>query len=229
MSTKVVISCEHAGNQVPDTFQHLFSGQDEVLSSHRGWDPGALEIAKYLSVRLKAPLFYHSITRLLIELNRSLHHPALYSEFSISLAEEIKAQLEQGYYTHYRNEVEKHIATNIRENHNVVHLSVHTFTPVFNGIRKSVDIGLLFDPERPEEADFCAQWKKSLAALLPKIKIRFNEPYLGTDDGFTTYLRTKFPSSLYIGIEIEVNQRYIERPEWQSIQQALSSSCAELI
>ncbi len=229
MSTKVVISCEHAGNQVPEAFQYLFSEHQQILESHRGWDPGALEIAEYLAKQLKAPLYYRIFTRLLIELNRSLHHPALYSEYSISLAREIKAQLIRDYYDYYRNEVEKHIAAYIRENQNTFHLSVHTFTPVYNGIHRAVDIGLLFDPERPEELAFCIQWKKKLEALLPQMKIRFNEPYLGTDDGFTTYLRTKFPSSFYVGIEIEVNQLYIERAEWKSIQQTLSVTCAELI
>jgi hypothetical protein len=43
---------------------------------------------------------------------------------------------------------------------------------------------------------------------LPGFQIRFNDPYKGTDDGFTTWLRKKYNDSEYIGIEIEVNQKF---------------------
>jgi hypothetical protein len=37
--------------------------------------------------------------------------------------------------------------------------------------------------------------------------VRFNYPYLGKADGFTTFMRKQFPKN-YIGIEIEVNQKF---------------------
>lgn len=227
--SQMVISCEHGGNHIPDAYQYLFSGHQQMVESHRGWDPGALDVAKFLAEQLNAPLFYHTTTRLLIELNRSLHHPDLFSEFSHSLSEEVKKQVINDFYEPYRNQVENHIAEHVRNDQNVIHLSVHTFTPVFNGIRRTVDIGLLFDPDRQEEITFCTNWQEKLATALPEKRIHFNEPYLGKDDGFTTYLRTKFPSTKYIGIEIEVNQQYIEQPAWQGIQQALAQSLLELL
>jgi hypothetical protein len=39
--------------------------------------------------------------------------------------------------------------------------------------------------------------------------VRYNYPYLGKMDGFTTYLRKQFISN-YIGIELEVNQKYVK-------------------
>lgn len=226
---KVLITCEHGGNYIPEAYQYLFSGHQKVVKSHRGWDPGALEIAKFMADQIHAPLFYQITTRLLIEVNRSLHHPDLFSEFSRSLSEEEKKQLMKNYYIPYRNQVEKQIAGFIQNHQNIIHLSVHTFTPVLNSIRRTVDIGLLFDPDRAEEFSFCMQWQKELHAALPALQIRLNEPYLGKDDGFTTYLRTKFSSTQYIGIEIEINQQYIEKPEWQGIQQALAQSLSRLL
>jgi hypothetical protein len=38
--------------------------------------------------------------------------------------------------------------------------------------------------------------------------VKMNQPYKGTDDGFTTYLRKKFDPEHYAGIELEVNQKY---------------------
>ena len=42
----VVLSCEHGGNIVPDEFSELFRNASDVLESHRGLDPGALELLK---------------------------------------------------------------------------------------------------------------------------------------------------------------------------------------
>ena len=38
--------------------------------------------------------------------------------------------------------------------------------------------------------------------------VRFNYPYKGISDGFTKYLRTRFTGKQYIGIELEVNQKF---------------------
>lgn len=35
-----------------------------------------------------------------------------------------------------------------------------------------------------------------------------NFPYQGTNDALTTYLRSEFDQSEYIGIEVELNQKY---------------------
>ncbi len=77
-----IVTCEHAGNQVPECYSHIFTELTDVLESHRGWDPGALEIARFLATEFNAPLFICEMTRLLIEPNRSLHSHQLYSEYS---------------------------------------------------------------------------------------------------------------------------------------------------
>ena len=81
-----------------------------------------------------------------------------------------------------------------------------------NGTTRDVDMGLLFDPSRNLESDWCTELEKQLSVKLNPLKIKFNEPYLGTDDGFTTYLRTKFSDQKYAGIEIEINQKFPGSP-----------------
>ncbi len=220
----MIITCEHGGNQIPPAFQHLFAGQEAVLTSHRGWDPGALPVATFLSAQLQEPLFYMEISRLLIEMNRSAHHPNLYSEFSKTLDEADKQLLLNQYYGPYREKVIHQISKEIAGKKKALHISVHTFTPVLNNKVRKTDIGLLFDPDRKEEARFCNRWKAELDTQLPQFDTRFNYPYLGTDDGFTTFLRTQFPGDQYLGIEIEINQKYINQPEMEEIRQALAAS-----
>ncbi|MGJ3237040.1 N-formylglutamate amidohydrolase [Marivirga sp.] len=91
--TKFIFSCEHGGYEIPELYQSYFKGQEEILTSHRGWDRGALEIAQYISRRADSKLISNSISRLLIEFNRTLGHKELFSEFSQKVSENIQKKL----------------------------------------------------------------------------------------------------------------------------------------
>jgi predicted N-formylglutamate amidohydrolase len=205
---KLLLSCEHGGNMIPEEYRSLFHGKEGILNSHRGFDPGALELFN----RLK-PLANHSFlsttSRLLVELNRSPGHPQLFSEFTKSLSNKEKQQLLNEYYFPYRDEIEQLISKEIAQGKKVLHISVHSFTPILNGKIRETDVGLLFDPSKALEKDFVRIWKFNLGRFLPALKVRFNYPYLGRADGFTTYLRKKYPQN-YMGIELEVNQALLE-------------------
>jgi predicted N-formylglutamate amidohydrolase len=206
-SHRFVITCEHASNRIPGAYKHLFSGAEEELESHRGWDPGALHIAHTIKDALLAPIFIFPFTRLLIEPNRSAHHPELFSEFTRRLHRNEKAYIIDEYYRPYRETVEAYIDTTISRKQNVIHLSIHTFAPVLNGTIRDIDIGLLYDPHRPSETKLCKSWKQTLRNELVNPRIRMNRPYKGTSDGFTTSLRRRFGDA-YTGIELEINQQF---------------------
>ena len=48
--------------------------------THRGWDPGALLLAREMVERFDARLYFETTTRLLVDLNRSVGNPELHSE-----------------------------------------------------------------------------------------------------------------------------------------------------
>ncbi|MGB3182463.1 MAG: N-formylglutamate amidohydrolase [Cyclobacteriaceae bacterium] len=198
-----LISCEHAGNEVPADYSHLFENHRRVLGTHRGWDPGALPVALQLSLLTEAVLYVYTYTRLLVEPNRSLHHRNLFSFITQSLSSEDKESILKTYYRPYRNSVEKAIREGLNDGP-VRHFSIHSFTPVWEGKSRKVEIGLLYDPASPLEADTCLKLKAYLQAN-SELCIRMNQPYRGAADGFTTYLRKQFPVN-YAGIEIEVSQ-----------------------
>jgi predicted N-formylglutamate amidohydrolase len=227
----IIISCEHACNHVPDGYQHLFEGADEVLKSHRGWDPGSDLMAKKISEALDAPLFSCSFTRLLIETNRSPVHRQLFSEFIISLPKSEKEKLVNHFYLPYRNRVENKIRTLSKMGKSVLHLSIHTFTPILNGKLRDFEIGVLYDPSKKQEKKFSRLLKKNLMDNLPDLRVRMNQPYKGIDDGFTTYLRKKFEPELYAGIELEVNQKfYFEGLDiWENVSTGILKSLKPLI
>jgi predicted N-formylglutamate amidohydrolase len=187
----VIITCEHASNQVPAAFKAAFAHRRAVLATHKAYDKGARAVAKHLARRLRSQIFCGTITRLVIDLNRSP-------------GDQPTALLERHYWP-YRRSVERAIALHVRRGERVLHLSVHSFTPVLRGVRRSADVGLLFDPKRSGEARLCRAWQPLLAAQ--GYRTRLNYPYVGWTDGLTTYLRTRFGARSYVGIELEMNQR----------------------
>ena len=209
MNLILVLTCEHAANKIPMEYKEVFAGAEEILASHRGFDPGALDLFSHLQELAHFHQF-HRESRLLVEVNRSLHHPQLFSEFTRGLSIGAKKGILKEYYFPYRDSVEKEIANFMTAGEEVLHFSIHTFTPVLNGKLRNTDLGLLFDPAHTREKDFCKSFKKSVQNSDNSFKIRFNYPYLGKADGFTTYLRKKFPKR-YMGIELEVNQKFVHQ------------------
>lgn len=203
---KLVITCEHGGNEIPEGQRHLFLSNTKVLQTHRGFDLGALDLYNQVSP-LADFAMYSTTSRLLIELNRSLHHRNLFSEFSKLLSTSEKEEIITSYYSRYRNTITNVIQKYIEDKNNVVHISVHSFTPILDTIERNCDIGLLYDASLTDEKTFAHQVKTAILQQDATLNIRYNYPYLGKADGFTTYLRKNF-SKNYIGIELEVNQKY---------------------
>ena len=216
----IIVTCEHGGHRIPPAWRQLFRGAADVLKSHRGWDPGALKLAREFARQLQAPLYFSETSRLLIELNRSPGHPRLFSEFTSPLPEQQRQLLINTFYLPYRRQVGSQIARFINRGSHVLHVSVHSFTPVWNGQQRGTSIGLLYDPRRPQERDLCRQWKQQLQNMAPDYTIHSNQPYRGIADGFTTQLRKQHPAipaglnsgaqGCYAGIEVEVNQSLIQ-------------------
>jgi predicted N-formylglutamate amidohydrolase len=229
LSDFVLLTCEHGGNRVPAEFARLFRGQRELLESHRGYDPGALELARTCARRLNVPLHSATVTRLLVELNRSPKHPAQFSIATKRLSAADRESLFEKHYYPYRNRVAAEVEKAVDCGRRVIHLSFHTFTPVLDGDVRRADVGLLYDPRRPGETAFCTLFKQSLAARRPELTIRKNYPYQGKTDGFTTTLRRKWNETVYLGIELEVNQRWplSDRRDWRRLQQDLAEAAKE--
>jgi len=221
-----IITCEHASNKLPEEWHHLFEGFGDVLETHRGWDPGAIQLAKTIADRLGVKLFVHPWSRLLVEPNRSLHHRQLFSEYTEHLSDDERNKLINTCWSPHRDHIKQEIRSAASSGKQVIHIGVHTFTPVWKQKERDLDIGLLYDPKRKEEKQFCVKWKKELEASRPEFKIRMNRPYLGKDDGLTTGLRREFSEEEYLGIEIEVNQKYWFRSksEWSQIADKLAES-----
>lgn len=225
----LVLSCEHAGNRVPAPYRPLFRGQKRVLASHRGWDPGALALARTIARSLDVPLVATTVSRLVVECNRSIGHPKLFSEFTRGMSRDEKSELLAFYYHPHRGAVDAVVRSGIRTHGSVTHIGVHTFVPALNGRRRDADIGLLYDPRRAAEALFCDLWLIALARVAPALHVRRNYPYRGTSDGLTTALRKKLPAARYAGIELEVNQALAESRNWNRTRADIAAALALVV
>ena len=160
----LVLSCEHGGPRVPPGFAYLFDNPTarRLLATHRGWDPGALAVARALAGALDAPLHAAQVTRLLVDLNRSPHHRDLFSVYSRRLDPASRERVLAQHYRPYRDALQAHIHGAIRGGRRVLHVSVHSFTPVLHGEPRRADIGLLYDPGRRRETELAQGWHAAL-------------------------------------------------------------------
>ena len=71
-----MILCDHASNRIPEAYQS-FGFAEDALQTHIAWDPGALAVARLLSAKLDAPLFWPDASRLIIDCNRAADAPSL--------------------------------------------------------------------------------------------------------------------------------------------------------
>ncbi len=183
-------------------------------------------MARALARAFRAPLVSSTISRLLVDLNRSIGHPQLFSAATRAAPAAVRGEILEQYYRPYRAQVERIVRQSVSRGRRVIHIASHSFTPELDGRVRRADVGLLYHPGRCGEADLCARWKASLAAMAPEIRVRRNYPYAGKADGLTAHLRLRFPPGAYVGVELEVNQSIVfaaGRP-WTALRRQLVDS-----
>jgi len=221
-----LVTCEHGGNRIPAPYRALFDGHAALLDTHRGYDPGALLMARQLAHALRAPLVTSIVSRLLIDLNRSVGHPQLFSAATRGVPVAMRRSIVAEHYLPYRSQVERIVRRSVTRGRRVIHVSSHSFTPELHGEVRRADVGLLYDPFRRGEVQLCARWKAALANVAPELRVRRNYPYAGKGDGLTSYLRRSFPPAVYVGVELEVNQKIVFAAgrRWTSLRRVLVDS-----
>ena len=203
-----ILSCEHASHHLPEAYTNLYTLT--FRQTHRGYDRGAFDAFKALQASLNLWGVAGKYSRLLIDLNRSLESPGIFSLRSERLAQSQKQHIIDTIYKPYRNAVFNKVKEEVAKGRQVVHLSLHSFTPVLRGVKRTCDVGLLYDPARSFELQLCQRFFSALS-LIPRLRVAYNQPYSGTEDGLTTYLRSHFSNEQYAGIEIEFNQRLLDK------------------
>lgn len=181
---RVVLVCEHASNDFPDRWGDL--GLDAMQrAAHIAWDPGALGLARGLAARLDAVLVHAPVSRLIHDCNRAPDRPgamAARSEMhdipgNAALTPEARAARVAAVYLPFHAALHGEIARRIALGLRPVVVTVHSFTPVYQGIARQVEFGVIHDAD-----DRLARRVLAGAAQGTGLTCEMNAPYSAADD-----------------------------------------------
>jgi predicted N-formylglutamate amidohydrolase len=190
--SQFVILCDHASNHIPTSFGAL--GLDPVdLQKHIAWDPGALGVSQAMSRELDAPLVESCVSRLIIDCNRPLDAPDLVPSVSevttipgnVDLDEAAKSQRVALSHKPYHAAIEDLAHERARKGMaDPLYVAVHSYTPVYRGVTRPWDIGIIHDGDDRVAAPLIA----GLQAL-KRFNVGINEPYSPADRVYYTLER----------------------------------------
>lgn len=176
-----LVVCEHASNRFPEFLDGLGLGM-AARNSHIAWDPGALGVATVLAGQLGAPLVYGGVSRLVYDCNRPPEaHDAIPARSEIhdvpgnaGLTDADRQARVAAVYEPFRAALAGKIA--IRSDQLSLLVTVHSFTPVYMGRPRKVEIGILHGKDDRFARAMMAAAPKDLPHVL-----RLNEPYSAAD------------------------------------------------
>lgn len=212
-----VLTCDHASNFIAPSYNGLGLGEND-LKDHIAWDPGALPLARALGDRLQAPVIAAGASRLLIDVNRSLDAkdliPRIAEDREIPGNQYVDAGERQrridGIYAPFHAAVHAQVVRHSQAGQAFAVISVHSFTPVFMGRRRNVQIGIL---HAPADAPLANRVKEKIATI-SSYDVRLNEPY-GPEDGVLHTLSFHAVSRGVPAVMIEVRNDLLEDGEAQ--------------
>ena len=215
---RVILVCEHASRTMPASLGKLGLSED-VLESHIAWDPGALDVSRLMGKALDATLFFQRFSRLVYDCNRPPESPAAMPETSEVFAVPGNAALSEAdrnartaaLYAPFRDGLSRLVRERIAAGRAPVLVTVHTFTPVYFGKSRTVEVGILHDADS-RLAD--GMLKAAEGSLL--FDTRRNEPY-GPDDGVTHTLKEHGLANGLLNVMIEVRNDLVKDEVGQGV------------
>lgn len=206
----IFIVCEHASRTLPEHFGDLGLSED-ALSSHIAWDPGALAVARKMSASLDATLVHQRFSRLIYDCNRPPESPGAMPETSEiytipgnqHLRPADRQARTQALYLPFHGRIETLLKDRVAKGRETVIVTVHSFTPVYNGKPRAVELGILHDDDR-----WMADRMLAAAAEAPLYRTERNQPY-GPEDGVTHTLKLHGIANGLHNVMIEVRNDLI--------------------
>ncbi len=217
-SSSVVLVCEHASHHIPASFHALGLSQANG-TSHAAWDPGAFAVAEKLSRHLDAALVASRVSRLVYDCNR----PPTAQDAMPARSEIIEVP---GNHNLSQSDREARIDAFYRPFHAALHrviqriktpiiVTIHSFTPIYHGQLRSVEIGILHDVDA-QLANVMVQ----VAQSHTQAKVEINAPY-GPKDGVTHTLKEHAIGAGYLNVMLEIRNDLIK----DAVQQVAIADC----
>ena len=209
-----LLLCEHASNHIPARYKGLGLGPDD-RTSHAAWDPGARDLALKLSAALDSPLIAARVSRLVYDCNRppeaesatpvqseTIEVPGNRDIGAIERAERVAT-----IYEPFCAQVDAILAARRAVGLATALITVHSFTPVWYGEPRKVEIGILHD----DDSRLADAMLAAAAAIAPR-RVERNSPY-GPADGVTHSLRLHGLGNGLANVMIEVRNDLLRTGE----------------
>jgi predicted N-formylglutamate amidohydrolase len=211
------LACDHGGRAIPRRLGQLGLAEPDT-HRHIAWDIGIAEVGRRLSVLLDAALIVQAYSRLVIDCNRDPSVPSSIPESSEdteipgnrNLSAANRAARQKAIFHPYQHRIGAALDQRQADGRASVLVALHSFTPVFRGVSRPWDVGVLFNRD--------ARLAHPLLDLLRAegdLIVGENEPYRVTD--LTDYTvpvhgeRRGLPH-----VEIEIRQDLITEPAGQT-------------
>lgn len=180
----VVLVCEHAGKVIPQALGDMGLSPDD-LTRHIAWDIGAEAVARGLAAALDAPLLLQRYSRLAYDCNRPPESPDAMPKMSettripgnekLGAADRLARTRE--IYRPFHDRVARLLDERAARGMTSLFVTIHSFTPIYKGMRRNLDLGILHDHDTRLADDLLAAF-----GGVRDVVVRRNEPY-GPKDG----------------------------------------------
>lgn len=229
----VLLVCEHASLRMPALLGTLGLSA-EALKAHIAWDPGALAVARRLSASFDAALVFQNFSRLAYDCNRPPESPDAMP--TVSEVYEIPGNRDidpverqariDGIYRPWQRTLTETIAARKAAGRETVLVTIHTFTPVYKGVARDVEIGILHDRDSR-----LADAMLTRATQQRDCRIERNQPY-GPADGVTHTLVEHGVANGLLNVMIEIRNDLVRDEAGQAqisdlLEALVSGSLAE--
>lgn len=200
--SSLLLTCEHASERMPEPWR--WPEEDRrLVGTHWAYDLGAAELTRELAAHTRSVGVLSRFSRLLVDPNRGEHEASLFRDVAEGQPVHLNAAVhgderEQRlirYYRPFHAAIDREVAAT----HAHTLLSVHSFTDLYEGQRRWLEVGILFDREDELGAHLVGAFAAAGFHVAP------NEPYSGKAGLIHSAATHAAPRGLR-AVEIEVRQ-----------------------
>ena len=217
-SSNFVLAADHAGRLIPRALGTLGLPESE-LSRHIAWDIGIAGVTERLSELLDAPAILQVYSRLMIDCNRRPGHPTsipAVSELTTipgndDLPDSEREARRRAIFDPYHVAITDLLDGRRAAERRSVLVAMHSFTPVFKGVARQVEVGVLYHHETA-----LSELMLELLRAEGDLAVGANEPYAITGDSdYTVPVHGERRGIEHI--EIEIRQDLISDAAGQAV------------
>ncbi len=209
-----VLTADHAGNLIPRALGDLGVSAAE-RQRHIAWDIGIAAVTEALSGLLDATAVLQTYSRLVIDCNRDPGHPTSIPPVSEvtpipgneNLSAADREARRRAIFDPYHTAIAEIL--DARAGRRTILVAMHSFTPVFKGVARAVEVGVLYHHETP-----LSRLMLELLRDEGNLNVGANLPYAITDTSdYTVPLHGEGRGIPHV--EIEIRQDLIDTPAGQ--------------